>query len=162
MDGLDSKQRALAWLATWNPSFTGKAILNKDFTFRSVNEQFCEILGVTPAELLDKKFTDITPEPDKTLDKQNAKLVIDGKSQGYLLKKIYELSDGRRVPVLLLVAGVRKDNGDFDFFVSRIIQDIELSDATPTPKGRTLWEKIVVAITVIAFAVYETIQRLNG
>ena len=65
MDGLTDEERVLAWGASWDPSFDGVAIVDKDFTFRSVNPQFCQIVGVSPAELIGKRFQDITPPRDR-------------------------------------------------------------------------------------------------
>lgn len=128
MDGLTDEERLSAWLASWNPSFEGKAIVNPDFTFRSVNQQFCKILGVTAAELVNESFVDITPEPLKTLDKENAELVKKGMQASYLLPKTYEFPSGRRVDVTLLVSGVyHEETGEFLFFVSTIMERVTLS-----------------------------------
>lgn len=140
MDDLTLEERALAWLADWHPSFSGKAIVNPDFTFRAVNPQFCKILEVTPAELIDKKFTDITPEPIRTLDVKNANLVKKDKIQSYLLQKTYEFSDGRRKDVTLLVKGVyHPDTRRFLFFVSSIMgkeeDELEVQSLSQMPTG---------------------------
>lgn len=127
MDGLSNEERAYAWLASWNPSFAGKAIVNPDFTFRAVNQQFCKIVGVTPAELVGNKFTDLTPEPLRTVDKNNALLVKKGIIQSYLLPKTYEFFNGHRANVTLLVNGVyHPETKDFMFFVSTILERQEM------------------------------------
>jgi PAS domain S-box-containing protein len=121
-DGLTNEERAFAWLASWHPSFSGTAIVNPNFTFRAVNYQFCKILGVTPAELIDHKFTDLTPEPIKSLDLQNANLVKQKKITSYLMDKVYQFPDGKRVEVTLLVKGVyHPKTHQFLFFVSSIM-----------------------------------------
>lgn len=130
MDGLSSdKEKALAWEATWNPSFDGKAVVNLDYTFRSVNEQFSKICGVTPAELIGQSFADITPSPIKELDLKNAKLVAKGVIKSYLLPKRYQFSNGKEVHVILLVVGVYDKDGSFLFYVSRIVEN-------PSVKGK--------------------------
>lgn len=123
MDRLQDHERALAWHATWDPSFAGLAIVNPDFTFKSVNNQFCEILGATPGELIDQKFTDITPQPIKELDIINARLVMSQTIPSYLLPKTFEMKDGRKVEVIFLVVGVFDREQNFLFFVSRILKD---------------------------------------
>jgi len=121
-DRLTDEERILAWKSSWNPSFAGVAIVNRDFTFRSVNPQFCKLLGVTPAELVGERFQDVTPMGVKQLDEKNAQLIIDGSIDFYLLPKEYEFSGGRRVKVVLLVTRVPHE-GEFQFFVSRIMLD---------------------------------------
>lgn len=154
MDGLDNHQRAKAWLATWNPSFTGKAIVNEDFTFRSVNQQFCDILGMQPADFLDHTFTDLTPEPIATLDRQNADLVVHGRSPGYLMRKQYLRRDKSLTPeFMLLVVGIFKNNGDFDFFASRIILATEMQNSllelTHFQKESSLWVRFITALPML-------------
>ena len=124
MDNLNDEERILAWKATWNPSFSGIAIVNEDFTFRSVNPQFCKLLGVTPGDLIGQKFQDITPPGVRELDERNAKMIIDGLIDFYFLPKKYQFSDDREVEVVLLVARVPPaEEGPFQFFVSRIMLD---------------------------------------
>lgn len=123
LDSLNERERVLAWQATWDPSFDGVAIVGGDFLFRAVNPQFCKILGVTPGDIIGSKFSDITPQPIRDLDIKNAKLVMDGSIDSYLLPKAYELHDGRRVSVILLVVGVYDQDGEFMFFVLRIVTD---------------------------------------
>lgn len=153
MDGLDEEERALAWAVSWNPSFSGIAIVNRDFTFRSVNQQFCKILGVTPAELIGVHFQDITPPAIRKLDEDNARLVIKGTITNYILPKSFEFPNGKKVDVTLLVTGVYQ-GGKFLFFVYRIVQMSPLSSQGSTPpysiyqtptgassKGVTQWLK---------------------
>lgn len=170
MDGLNNEERAYAWLANWNPCFVGKAIVNPDFTFRAVNQQFCKIVGVSPAELVGNKFTDITPEPLKTVDTKNAMLVKNGVIQSYLLPKTYEFFNGRRVNVTLLVNGVyHPDTKDFMFFVSTILERQEMTSLvvpSQMPTGlldlidsKKAWWAIVATLgTAIALA-FERIFR---
>lgn len=123
-DKLTDEERILAWKASWHPSFDGVAIVNPDFTFRSVNPQFCELLGVTPAELIGQRFQDITPPSIRKLDLENAELVKKGVIDFYILPKKYQFSSGHEVEVVLLVTRAPPSEvGDFRFFVSRIMLD---------------------------------------
>lgn len=121
-DGLSDEERILSWVASWTPSFDGWAIVNEDFTFRSVNQQFCDICGVTPAEIIGQKFSDITPAHIRKLDEANAKLIRQGKMRSYILPKSYEFASGAKVDVMLLVVGVFDQNDKFLHYVSRIMQ----------------------------------------
>lgn len=170
MDGLTNEERVLAWIASWSPSFAGKAIVNEDFTFRSVNHQFCKILGVTPAELVDTKFTDITPQPLRDLDRSNSQLVVKGLQNSYLLPKTYEFKDGRKVDVTLLVNGVyHPETGKFMFFVSTIMERVDMkSSVVPSPKQIELsdWvdkKKIgYIILTSLGLGIAFVIERLLG
>ena len=124
MDKLTDEERILAWKASWHPSFSGKAIVDKDFTFRSVNPQFCKLLGVTPAELIGSRFQDVTPPGVRELDQKNAELVAKGDIDFYMIPKRYQFSDRRVVDVVLLVnRAPSAENGDFQFFLSQIMLD---------------------------------------
>lgn len=154
MDGLNDDERALAWVASWQPSFVGIAIVNPDFTFRSVNRQFCEIVGVTPAEIINNNFADMTPEPIKTLDIKNANLVKEGIIESYILPKTYEFTSGKRADVMLLTKGVyHPETSEFLFFVSRIMGKEKHLTAKPLsqqPTGLLQWvdrKRVGVAIT---------------
>lgn len=133
MDGLNDNDRVLAWRAIWNPSFSGIAIVNKDFTFRSANPQFCKMLGVTPAELIGQKFSDITPVSIRKLDENNARLVMQRVIESYILPKTYEFENGRKVKVVLLVRGAYSAKGEFLFFVSTIMLDNAHDTPSPAP-----------------------------
>ena len=124
MDRLTDEERILAWKAAWHPSFDGVAIVDRDFTFRSANPQFCKLLGVTPADLIGQRFQDITPQRIRELDQKNAQMVIDGFIDFYLLPKSYEFTNGNQVNVVLLVTRAPlSSEGEFQFFVSRIMLD---------------------------------------
>ena len=125
MDELTDEERILAWKSSWDPSFAGCAIVNSDFTFRSANPQFCKLLGVTPAELLDERFQDVTHPASRKIDEKNAKLVIEGKIDFYLLKKSYLFENAREVKVVLLVTRVPIGKKPFRFFLSRIMLNEE-------------------------------------
>lgn len=123
-DGLTDEERILAWKAAWHPSFDGVAIVEPNFSFRSVNPQFCKLLGVTPAELIGHKFQDITPPSIRKLDLENAELVKKGVIDFYILPKKYQFSSGHEVDVVILVTRAPPSGvGEFRFFVYRVMLD---------------------------------------
>jgi len=123
MADLTHEEKVLAWDASWDPSFSGMSILDKQGRFRLVNPQFCKILGVTPAELIGQRFQDITPVDIRKLEETNAMLLIKGEIHSYIIKKSYEFPTGKICHVILLMVGVYNEEGKFQFFLSRILRD---------------------------------------
>lgn len=139
MDQLTDEERALAWYSAWHPSFDGVAIVDRDGTIRSANPQFCQILGVTLAQLVGKRYQDLTASLIREQDEKNAQLVVEGLTESYLLKKTYDFGTHQR-DVILLVCRVPKDTSlPFQFFVSRIVltpeEPLELGSPAPKPKS---------------------------
>lgn len=151
MDQLDDKERVSAWKAIWNPSFSGMAIMNEDFTFRSVNPQFCKLLGVTPAELIGQKFSDVTPINIRSLEEKNAKLLKAGQIPFYILPKKYEFQNGLLVDVVQLVTkAISAKDGEEVFFVSRIMLDKKES-VPKAKKSKSTAPSPKLMITVVDF-----------
>lgn len=123
MDGLKTdEERVQTWLASWKISLLGQAILDKDFNFVRVNDQWVKMLGVPATEFYGKKFTDITDQSVLGADIQQANLVIEGKIDSYMMHKTYRFSDGSHKNVSLLVTRVPLDTTKpFLHFLSRIM-----------------------------------------
>ncbi len=120
---LTEYEKSLAFDAIWDISFTGIAIIDKDYRFICVNNQFLTVSGVTPAQCLGIKITDITPVSIREIDIKNAELVKSGTITSYMIPKSFEFSNGHKVDVILLVKGVYcRKSGQFLFFVSRIME----------------------------------------
>ena len=101
----------------------GKCIVAEDFTFAEVNEVICRYFQCTKAELIGKKFTDITPEPDRTIDTDNALLVIRGGIDNYQFPKQYKLPWMEGITYAVIdVLGVRDDKGKFLYFDVEILE----------------------------------------
>ena len=101
----------------------GKCSVNEDFTFKEVNEVICRYFQCTKAELIGKKFTDITPEPDKTIDADNALLVIRGEIDHYQFPKQYRLPWIEEVTYAVIdVVGIRDSEGKFLYFDVEILE----------------------------------------
>ena len=134
MDKLNDEERLIAWKSIWHPSLVGIAIVDADLTIRSVNPQFCKLLGVQPSALIGKQIAEVTSAQDRDTDLANAKLLMDGYADFYSLQKTYEFPDGRRIPAVLLVARApASDEGEFRFFVSRILLTENEEELSTTP-----------------------------
>lgn len=139
MGGLTEAEKAMAWDACFHYSPAGIAIVEKDGTFRMVNPAFYKMLDVTPAQLLGKRYQDITTSDTIRLDELNAKLVIDGQMDTYTLPKGYDFGNGYIPRKVKLTVGraPTSDKGDFLFFVAQIILDDELPIPTIIPVKMT-------------------------
>lgn len=122
MDGLNDQQRVEAWKSCWKISLSGMALLTEDFRFHRVNAQWLNLLGVPASEFYNHTFTDITPMEIRTADTDQARLVIEGKIDSYLMHRSYVFTTGEKKDVTLLVTRVPMDTDKpFQFFLSRIM-----------------------------------------
>ena len=174
MDGLDDLQRQLAWSVMWDMTFAGKAILEKDLSFRAVNRQFCRMLNVSPAEIMAHRFCDIMDPQNRKTDIENAKLIVDRVIESYVLQRNYTKDNGDQVEVVTITAGVYDpESGDLLFFVLHMMEIAgpTLSSAQ-SPHKPTLWtwldkKKIGMSLITIAAAICaaladKIIKTING
>lgn len=170
--GFTAKQLAAAFLEGWDKSYAGWAIVDKDFKFVCVNDQFCDLCGVSAAELLGKSFADITTDEMRDIDIENAHLVMEGKRpSGYTLQKTYRFiqkGNLRLVPVELLVKGVFVGD-EFQFFFSRIaLRDKPRTFAgfgfqeglTWIENAQRTWKALTFVVAFTTMVVYLVIRKL--
>lgn len=150
--------------AAWNPSLDGWAIVDTNNVFLHVNPQFCEICGVTPAQLIGQNFQDVTAAHIRKLDVDNAQLVRKGIISHYLIDKEYRFSETHHVNVTLLVVGVYNQKNEFLFFLSRIVAApaklVISENSSSFPRGESVtsdkaswWERNANRFTIIATAI---------
>jgi PAS domain S-box-containing protein len=94
-----------------------------DGRFAAVNDTFCQIAGYERAELLDRRFHDITHPDDLAADLKQAMRLVAGELQTYTMEKRYVRKDGVPVHVNLTVSAVRRHDGKFAHFIA-IVDDI--------------------------------------
>jgi diguanylate cyclase (GGDEF)-like protein/PAS domain S-box-containing protein len=109
--------------AAFHASPHGVAIVGLDGRFRHVNQKLAEIIGYTPAELVDLTFQEITHPEDLDADLAQVDALVAGEIDTYEMEKRYYTRDGHLIWVLLAVAIVRDDDGSPRHFISQI-QDI--------------------------------------
>lgn len=128
LDGLKNEERVQAWKAAWSISLTGMALVTRNFKFHRVNPQWLKILGVSAAEFYGKTFLDITTPEIRAADEVQAKLVIEGKINSYLMHKSYRFSTGEEKNVTLLVTRIPVDcEQSFQYFLCRIMLREEIN-----------------------------------
>jgi len=109
--------------ATFENAAVGMALVGTDGSWLRVNQRVCDIVGYTPAELMQLTFQDITHPDDLDIDLGLLKETIEGTRENYSMEKRYFHKDGRLVWVKLTVGCVRSEEGDVEYFIS-VIEDI--------------------------------------
>jgi PAS domain S-box-containing protein len=104
-------------------SAIGMSLVSPEGNLKEVNDQFCDIVGYTRAELLQRRFQDITHPDDIELGLKNVQELIEGKAQSFTLEKRYIHKNGSIVWVLLVVSKITDNNGNIVHFVAQT-QDI--------------------------------------
>lgn len=109
--------------AVFQQAAAGMAIIGLDGRWLQVNRKVLEITGYGEAELLAKRFQDITVETDLAEDERQVVALLAGKSDSYTMEKRYWRKDGSPVWVQLTVALARARDGKPLHFIS-VLQDI--------------------------------------
>jgi PAS domain S-box-containing protein len=90
----------------------GVAHNTPDGRFELVNEAFCNLVGYTEAELLERTWQDITHPDDLNLDESFARRAVDGEIPYYTMEKRYVRKDGAPVWASLFGNFIRDDAGN--------------------------------------------------
>ena len=104
-------------------SAIGMALLSTEGKWLQVNSSLCEMLGYSPAQLLERTFQDITFADDLNGDLELVRQILAGEIASYDLEKRYVRGDGALMWAFLSVALVRDESGAPLYFVSQV-QDI--------------------------------------
>ncbi len=92
-------------------------------TVLNANKAFCEMLGYTYEEILDKHFSEFSHEDDLVIENPLFEKMIKGEISNYQIEKRYFTKSREIIWVLLNLSGVLKEDGSIDYFIG-IIQDI--------------------------------------
>lgn len=114
----------------WHKSVTGMAIVDCDGRFRRINPAFSHLVEYTEAELEGKHFAEITHPADIDADKLESARVIEGESDGYVMRKRYLSKTGRIVWITLRVDAVPRPDGTLEFFYIQISPADQVSPPT--------------------------------
>lgn len=104
----------------------GMALVAPDGRFLKVNRSLCEIGGYSEAELLKRRFQEITHPDDLDTDLEFVRRMLAGEIRTYQLEKRYFHRRGQIIWVRLSVSLVRDDRGEPLHFISQI-EDITAS-----------------------------------
>ncbi|WP_188703405.1 PAS domain S-box protein [Silvimonas iriomotensis] len=89
---------------TFEHAAVGIAVVSTEGSWQRVNQQLCQMLGYTEAELLHKTFQEITHPDDLAGDLELVGKVLAGEINSYTLEKRYLHANGAVVWVLLTVS----------------------------------------------------------
>ena len=109
--------------ATFEQAAVGIAHVAPDGRWLRVNRKLCDIVGYTPAELLGRRFQDITHPDDLATDMTLVGQLIGGVASSYNVEKRYIRKDGQVIWISLTVALVRDGAGVPEYFIS-VVEDI--------------------------------------
>ncbi len=101
----------------------GISITSPEKGWLEVNDRLCEILGYSREELMRMTWSQLTHPEDLPTDLESFNRVQSGQIDGYSMEKRFIRKDGRTIHADLSVRGLRKADGEIDYFVA-LIQDI--------------------------------------
>jgi two-component system, cell cycle sensor histidine kinase and response regulator CckA len=100
----------------------GMAITSPDRRWLEVNDHLCRMLGYTREELLQIRWSDLTPEGDMGVNERFLRQSLEGELDTYSLEKRYRRKDGGLVHASIAVRCIRKPDGQADYFLT-VVQD---------------------------------------
>jgi PAS domain S-box-containing protein len=98
----------------------GMALVGLDGSWLRVNRAICELVGYPEAELLKKRFQDITHPEDLAADLAHVRELLEGTRRYYQMEKRYIHRDGHLVWIRLTASLVRDASGAPKHFVSHV------------------------------------------
>lgn len=101
----------------------GMILTGRDGRFLRVNRAFCQMIGYSEPELLQKTFADVTHADDRASGLQALRKLVSGESMSYQTEKRYIHADGRVVDALLNVAPIGEPRERPLYFLAQV-QDI--------------------------------------
>ncbi len=118
-----ARAEAARYKNTFALSAVGMALVSLDGRFLQVNARLSEITGYSAAELLARRFRDITYADDVMASEQAAQDLISGRLSHLRFEKRYVRPDGKRQWVSLAVSVLRDSAGQPEQFMA-VMEDI--------------------------------------
>jgi PAS domain S-box-containing protein len=109
--------------ATFEQAAVGICLCSLDGQFLRLNQKFCDILGYTHAEMLNRTWMDITYPEDLNADLELARGVMEREIDTYTIEKRYIRKDGSMIWVNLTGSSVRSSSGEPKYGLA-VIEDI--------------------------------------
>ena len=109
--------------ATFEQATVGVAHVSTEGSFLRINPKFCDIVGYSSAELLERTYRDITHSGDFDADAKQWGRLLRGEIKNYVLENRYVRKDGGLAWGRLTVSLVRKKSGEPDWIIT-VLEDI--------------------------------------
>lgn len=109
--------------ATFELAAVGIAHVAPDGQWLRVNRKFCDILGYSHEELLQRSIQGLTAPQDRQAETDEMNRLLNGEQGHSVIEKRCTRKDGRAIWVRLTVALVRHDDGSPSYFIS-VMEDI--------------------------------------
>jgi len=123
--------------ATFEQAAVGIAHVAPNGDFLRLNHKFCDIVGYSHGEMLERTFQDITHPDDLDIDLDRMRGLLAGETGSYTMEKRYFCKGGEIVWVNLTVNLLRQATGEPDYFVA-VVEDITASKALREERDRIL------------------------
>ena len=104
-------------------AMVGMARTSVDRRWIEVNPALCQMLGYPAAELVRRRWDEITHPDDVSLSNEKYNAVLRGECDGYRLEKRYIRQDGSILHANLAIQAIRLPNGEVDYFAA-VIEDV--------------------------------------
>jgi PAS domain S-box-containing protein len=101
----------------------GMTVVDRQYRFLDVNSKFCEILGYTRAELLNRSFSEITHPEDINQGEALAARLFRGELAHGQIEKRYLTKDNRLIWVRITATGIY-DTAETPVYLLGMIEDI--------------------------------------
>jgi PAS domain S-box-containing protein len=98
--------------ATFEQAAVGITHAELDGSFVRVNQKFCDIVGYTREEILQRTLQDITHPDDRVVDRKYLRSLLIGEIETYSLEKRYLRKDGEPIWVEITASLVHTPQGD--------------------------------------------------
>lgn len=98
--------------ATFEQAAVGITHAELDGRFVRVNQKFCDIVGYTREELLERTLHDITHPEDRSVDRQYWRSLVEGQLETYSLEKRYLCKHGESIWVEITASLVQTPQED--------------------------------------------------
>lgn len=161
----------------WSHSISGAAVIDSHGKFLAANPAFCSTVEYTEAELLSKRWQDITHPEDLHASEEMEKQLVNDQVFDYSIRKRYLTKTGRVVWVFIKVVRVQNDDQAYIFHMKHT-SEIPTWVVNPPPQIQVLpkkkfihidwsillryWPIVTTVLTASAILIAEILKYFTG